>query len=38
LPKISHTQTPQLAVGLQCTVCSRLECSARRAPYLLEDK
>ena len=38
LPKISHTQTPQLAVGLQCTVCSRLECSARRAAYLLEDK
>ena len=38
LPKISHTQTPQLAVGLQCTVCSRLECSARRASYLLEDK
>ena len=38
LPKISHTQTPQLAVGLQCTVCSRLECPARRAPYLLESK
>ena len=38
LPKISHTQTPQLAVGFQCTVCSRLECPARRAPYLLGSK
>ena len=38
LPKIAHAQTPQLAVGLQCTVCSRLTCSARRASYLLDNK
>ena len=38
LPKISHAQTPQLAVGLQCTVCSRRECSSRRASYLLDNE
>lgn len=38
LPKIAHSQTPQLAVGLQCTVCSRLACPARRASYLLDNK
>lgn len=38
LPKVAHGQTPQLDVGLQCTVCSRLTCSARRAEYLLSGK
>lgn len=38
LPKVAHGQTPQLDVGLQCTVCSRLSCSARRAAYLLSGE
>ena len=38
LPKVAHDQTPQLDVGLQCTVCSRLNCSARREAYLLTHK
>ena len=38
LPKVAHGQTPQLDVGLQCTVCSRLTCTARRAEYLLSRK
>ena len=38
LPKVAHGQTPQLDVGLQCTVCSRLACTARRAAYLLSNK
>ena len=35
LPKIAYDQTPQLDVGHQCTVCSRLDCNSRRASYLL---
>jgi predicted transcriptional regulator/DNA-binding Xre family transcriptional regulator len=38
LPKVAHGQTPQLDVGLQCTVCSRLSCGSRRAEYLLSGK
>ena len=38
LPKVAHDQTPQLDVGLQCTVCSRLNCPARREAYLLSNK
>jgi predicted transcriptional regulator/DNA-binding Xre family transcriptional regulator len=38
LPKVAHGQTPQLDVGLQCTVCSRLTCQARRAAYLLSGE
>ena len=38
LPKVAHGQTPQLTVGLQCTVCSRLACTARIASYLLSNK
>jgi predicted transcriptional regulator/transcriptional regulator with XRE-family HTH domain len=38
LPKVAHDQTPQLDVGLQCTVCSRMNCPARREAYLLSRK
>jgi len=38
LPKVAHGQTPQLDVGLQCTVCSRLTCEARREEYLLRNE
>jgi predicted transcriptional regulator/transcriptional regulator with XRE-family HTH domain len=38
LPKVAHDQTPQLNVGLQCTVCSRMNCPARREAYLLSNK
>jgi len=38
LPKVAHGQTPQLDVGLQCTVCSRLNCPTRREAYLLSNK
>lgn len=38
LPRVAYGQTPQLEVGLQCTVCSRLKCEARRGEYLLGEK
>jgi len=31
----NHAGLPQLPVGVQCAVCPRKDCSARRSPYLL---
>lgn len=35
LPKAERQTLAQLDVGLHCTVCPRLECSARRSGYIL---
>ncbi len=36
MPKSEITSQPNLAVGLQCSVCPRDNCDARRAKYLLQ--
>lgn len=35
IAKTALTSLPQLSVGLQCSVCPKLECKARRATYIL---
>ena len=35
IAKTALASLPQLAVGLQCSVCPKQNCSARRATYIL---